>query len=784
MRSLNSWLGFSLSPHHTLDEPDCSKPQSSITSLSVAPTKMSESSIGYDGSSDGYGITQDTLTCSEIPDMPLNSDGSLSIMEAFRQTHCGVPWPSNTMPATANAIQPSSMLPSEHMQLPTCFSTLEGSNHQICSEMQFSIMQAKTEQEGPKLEDFLGGVSLGGRFSGRSNDQPDLESLYYASNHADLCRQKLQPCRSFLQSPFEDMQAPDPLQLHEISESRLPLQAHSLFTRQEDDRERNVLCSNVSNGRPKYAQNLLHEESFFNNAHESFFPDCVMQPVSGSSAAGSSTTTGISALKTWLRQHQNSAEKTELSSSCSSANDHSKMANVKTLALTMSPASQSSSIAAPQMANSVSSPTDSKKRNSPKAGLNEPTQRKSIDTFGQRTSIYRGVTRHRWTGRYEAHLWDNSSRKEGQTRKGRQGGYDKEEKAARSYDLAALKYWGPTTTINFPLATYEKELEEMKNMTRLEYVASLRRKSSGFSRGASIYRGVTRHHQQGRWQARIGRVAGNKDLYLGTFSTQEEAAEAYDIAAIKFRGINAVTNFEINRYDLKRICSSPSLVSGDTARPSKENEASERSKNNQQIQANGILQLHGSIQSDTSYKGATQNWQIALPLQCRDIQQQDDWAEQEHHANCRDLASLPDTAGSYENFLKTTSMPSAVLRNIAGLDGLSSCDNSCSNRIFTDQSFTDPLLMGSAYSTTCERSRRSAIQSEEGNPRETPVNYSLQADLSQPYLYLSQQQATCIKPNYENNMLSSFMTPTMQINQERPILAAGNMPMFAVWNDN
>uniref|UniRef100_I1Q497 Uncharacterized protein n=1 Tax=Oryza glaberrima TaxID=4538 RepID=I1Q497_ORYGL len=26
-----------------------------------------------------------------------------------------------------------------------------------------------------------------------------------------------------------------------------------------------------------------------------------------------------------------------------------------------------------------------------------------------------------------------------------------------------------------------------------------------------------RHHQHGRWQARIGRVAGNKDLYLGTF---------------------------------------------------------------------------------------------------------------------------------------------------------------------------------------------------------------------------------------------------------------------------
>ena len=32
------------------------------------------------------------------------------------------------------------------------------------------------------------------------------------------------------------------------------------------------------------------------------------------------------------------------------------------------------------------------------------------------------------------------------------GGYDKEEKAARAYDLAALKYWGTTTTTNFPVS--------------------------------------------------------------------------------------------------------------------------------------------------------------------------------------------------------------------------------------------------------------------------------------------------------------------------------------------
>ncbi|KAM7255217.1 hypothetical protein ACFE04_020458 [Oxalis oulophora] len=144
------------------------------------------------------------------------------------------------------------------------------------------------------------------------------------------------------------------------------------------------------------------------------------------------------------------------------------------------------------------------------------------------------------------------------------GGYDKEEKAARAYDLAALKYWGPTTNTNFLVTDYEKELVEMKNMTRQEFIASLRRKSNGFSRGASIYRGVTRHHQHGRWQARIGRVAGNKDLYLGTFSTQEEAAEAYDIAAIKFRGLNAVTNFDMSRYDIKSIANSNLPIGGIT----------------------------------------------------------------------------------------------------------------------------------------------------------------------------------------------------------------------------
>ncbi|KAF9625498.1 hypothetical protein IFM89_023434 [Coptis chinensis] len=151
----------------------------------------------------------------------------------------------------------------------------------------------------------------------------------------------------------------------------------------------------------------------------------------------------------------------------------------------------------------------------------------TTNATSKRSSKFRGVSRHRWTGRFEAHLWDKGSWNTTQRKKGKQGNmnvnacffwaYDEEESAARAYDLAALKYWGMATFTNFPVSSYEKEIETMQNLTKEEYLACLRRKSSGFSRGASKYRGVARHHHNGRWEARIGRVFGNKYLYLGTY---------------------------------------------------------------------------------------------------------------------------------------------------------------------------------------------------------------------------------------------------------------------------
>ncbi|XVE78857.1 hypothetical protein DITRI_Ditri14bG0011800 [Diplodiscus trichospermus] len=354
----------------------------------------------------------------------------------------------------------------------------------------------------------------------------------------------------------------------------------------------------------------------------------------------------------------------------------------------------------------------------------EAPPRRTLDTFGQRTSIYRGVTRHRWTGRYEAHLWDNSCRREGQSRKGRQGGYDKEEKAARAYDLAALKYWGTSTTTNFPISNYEKELEEMKHMTRQEFVAAIRRKSSGFSRGASMYRGVTRHHQHGRWQARIGRVAGNKDLYLGTFSTEEEAAEAYDIAAIKFRGLNAVTNFDMSRYDVKAILESNTLpIGGGAAKRLKEAQALESPRKREEMIALGSSLHYGSssssrLQAYPQLQAPFEQPQPLLTLQNHDISQytQD---TSFHHNYIQTQLQLHQQSGSYLHQSSQNNSQfynSYVNSNPALLHGLINMGCSNSSSVVDNNGSSSGGYMGNGIGMTSNSTAGNAMGSTEELP--------------------------------------------------------------------
>jgi AP2-like factor (ANT lineage) len=52
----------------------------------------------------------------------------------------------------------------------------------------------------------------------------------------------------------------------------------------------------------------------------------------------------------------------------------------------------------------------------------DPAPNAAAAASGKRSSVYRGVTRHRWTGRFEAHLWDKHCLTSLQNKKkGRQG---------------------------------------------------------------------------------------------------------------------------------------------------------------------------------------------------------------------------------------------------------------------------------------------------------------------------------------------------------------------------
>ncbi|KAK9011080.1 hypothetical protein V6N11_043937 [Hibiscus sabdariffa] len=76
---------------------------------------------------------------------------------------------------------------------------------------------------------------------------------------------------------------------------------------------------------------------------------------------------------------------------------------------------------------------------------------------------------------------------------------------------------------------------------------------------SSQYRGVTFYRRTGRWESHIWDCG--KQVYLGGFDTAYAAARAYDRAAIKFRGVEADINFSIEDYegDLKQACLTPRL---------------------------------------------------------------------------------------------------------------------------------------------------------------------------------------------------------------------------------
>ncbi|KAG6551470.1 hypothetical protein Mapa_006893 [Marchantia paleacea] len=820
MRSVNNWLAFSLSPHLTIDVPDHA-PSAQTNGPKMAQHSSAENGLSYNGAPSGecYNLGQ-----SDGDTLSMRPDGSLCIMEALSRSHSG-DW--------AQLKTSHVQHPSQHL-LNADLSRLAGSrapSEQITQNQYDSLGSQSNKSDhdsGPKLEDFLGGASsLGGQYTNRSDSQShNFDNLYFRDINVNLSPYSggAQQQANHVPPSFHAYG----LQRTDNSSTQQPYDSHS---RNNTAAEPNLCHPNV------HAQNLLQvaldQHHHPGSAQADMLQDCSLQ------------SSNLSALKTWLRQSQSATGSGGVNALGSADNKQQQQPGLgkascipniagvhQSLSLSMSPGSQSSNTlvgAQPPNVTAETSP-ETRKRGAGRAGSKEASPRKSIDTFGQRTSVFRGVTRHRWTGRYEAHLWDNSCRKEGQTRKGRQGGYDKEEKAARAYDLAALKYWGPNTTINFPIHQYEKELEEMKNMTRQEYVASLRRKSSGFSRGASVYRGVTRHHQHGRWQARIGRVAGNKDLYLGTYSTQEEAAEAYDIAAIKFRGINAVTNFDISRYDTKKICGTahntadgespkvqvastkelaavppeqPSDPSVDGHQTDEDSQSLQTGNTNTSQVTDGLVSKSHLQEWHMLYhqQQTQRNWDDANQQQQQ--QQQSAAAQAQQQQDVRTQSLISDSLG--HKFLQSPAgnMHSAVLRNLMGLSDAGTSGSESSGGMLALPGPSSTMMGGSSGFPGAQspKSLREQQQTEDESSKSggqgggggSAYENVLQGDLSRHILYLSHGQSppngsAKSTNNYDNSSLGnqSWMSPQGNLNQRVTAaghLSVGHMPIFAVWND-
>jgi hypothetical protein len=55
----------------------------------------------------------------------------------------------------------------------------------------------------------------------------------------------------------------------------------------------------------------------------------------------------------------------------------------------------------------------------------------------------------------------------------------------------------------------------------------------------------------GRFEAHIWQEG--KQIYLGGFDAEEQAALAYDLAALKFRGIDAQTNYDKSTYEQEML---------------------------------------------------------------------------------------------------------------------------------------------------------------------------------------------------------------------------------------
>jgi len=139
--------------------------------------------------------------------------------------------------------------------------------------------------------------------------------------------------------------------------------------------------------------------------------------------------------------------------------------------------------------------------------------------YSNNTSGYKGVYLNSSTGRYVARISPDKQHIS-------LGKFRTPEQAAVVYNMAAVTFFGEFASLN-TVKLSGNECEELRDV--------LARRSRGLNiNNKSGYRGVSFDKSRNKWHAEI--TVDWKKIHLGRFDTPEQAALAYNKAAIEQRG--------------------------------------------------------------------------------------------------------------------------------------------------------------------------------------------------------------------------------------------------------
>ncbi|KAK9851682.1 hypothetical protein WJX84_005492 [Apatococcus fuscideae] len=127
------------------------------------------------------------------------------------------------------------------------------------------------------------------------------------------------------------------------------------------------------------------------------------------------------------------------------------------------------------------------------------------------------------------------------------GTYPTEQEAAQAFDRAAIVLKRASGLLNFPVATYSKEIDQLHTLSFEEFAAQNKEASRlRYERKqTSRYKGVSKR-VTGVWTARM--ILKGRIVNLGTHTSEQSAARAFDIAAINQNRPESDLNFPLSSY--------------------------------------------------------------------------------------------------------------------------------------------------------------------------------------------------------------------------------------------